>query len=173
MDKIRTGVKKEQCVETSSQRQQASRDTKKNNRPNIPCRSVCKLMKFRTENAAPLSLLNKGNVLQESWHTTEWMKTKNYDRKKCVENLCFDYDEYFVFLFLSLSPLLLLLTENEIGETPLNSLLSLFLFLFVVLWECVRWTKKGVIMCVRSSVDKKNLFNLQAERPPKNHHQQQ
>lgn len=75
MDKIRTGVKKEQCVETSS------RDTKKNNRPNIPCRSVCKLMKFRVENAAPLSLLNKGNVLQESWHTTEWMKTKNYDRK--------------------------------------------------------------------------------------------
>lgn len=78
---------------------------------------------------------------------------------------------WWVFCFslsFSLSPLLLLLTENEIGETPLNSLLSLFLFLFVVLWECVRWTKKGVIMCVRSSVDKKffSIHKLSAHPKP-------
>lgn len=55
--------------------------------------------------------------------------------EKNVENLCFDYDEYFP---------LLLLTKKKIGETPLKFCCFCFRFWFG-LCKCAQ-QKKGVIM---------------------------
>lgn len=60
---------------------------------------ICKLMKFRTERVSvyvPLSLLNRRECLVTGKNNSGTKKRS--DRKKNVENLCFDYDEYFPLL---------------------------------------------------------------------------